>query len=357
MEKRVLLISNKVYHYRVPIYNYFYKEFAKNNIEFSLLTYEIQKENPNPIDFKYAVLKPSVKKYKAYIDEINPDAVIFFMHLKDWIMWPILLYLKLKNISIIKWGHGVNLKDPNNKSKNSLFDVIYRLCSAIILYSPAQKKFINGKYQDKIFIASNTLNFNSFPKIEKPKAEIKKEFGITYDTIVLFVGRITKDKKLDVLIDIFRDFPVADAGLVIVGPDMNEKQLSIVNKSKNITYLGPIYDELKINHIFKMADIFCIPGKNGLGLNQAMYWGLPIVTMEGMHAPEIIYLKDGFNGYITPKNSASSLKEKLELLAKDKNQRAELSKNAYETMLKEGDISNMFSGFMHAVNYVWKNNN
>lgn len=356
MEKRILLISNNVYHYRIPVYNYFYKEFAKNNIEFSLLTYDIQKENPNPIDFKYAVIKPSVKRYKAHIDKVNPDVVIFFMHLKDWIMWPLLPYLKRKNVAIIKWGHGVNLQDPSNPIKNFLFQRIYKACSAIILYSPEQKKYIDEQFHHKIFIAYNTINLNSFPKIEKSKQEIKKELGIPFETVILFVGRIRKYKKLDILLDIFQNFSVSNAGLVIAGPGMNEEQLNIVNASDKIIYLGPIYDEYKINSVFKMADIFCIPGTNGLGLNQAMYWGLPVITMEGKHAPEIIYLKDGFNGYITPNDSILFLKEKLELVAKDKELMAELSSNAKETMQKEGNISNMFAGFMKTINYVLNKN-
>ncbi len=355
MKKRVLLISNKVYHYRVPIYNYFYKEFNKNDIDFSLLTYELQKDNPNPIDFTYSVIKPSFKRYTTHINTVKPDAVIFFMHLKDWIMWPLLVYLKWKNIPIIKWGHGINLKEPDNKMKNSLYALIYRFCSAIILYSPMQKKFLK-KHQDKIFIANNTLNFEAFPKIDKTKSEIKKELNVSYETVILFVGRITADKQLDVLIEIFKTFAVPDAGLVIVGPDMTEKQLTIVSSSSNMTYLGPVYDEKKINYIFKMSDIFCIPGKNGLGLNQAMYWGLPVVTMEGVHAPEIVYLKNGFNGFLTEKKT-TALQQKLEWLAQNKDNRLELSKNAHETMLNEGNIRNMFSGFLQAVHYVWKNNN
>ena len=42
-----------------------------------------------------------------------------------------------------------------------------------------------------------------------------------------------------------------------------------------------------------MADIFSIPGKVGLGVTQAFYWGLPIVTERVLHSPEIIYVKDG----------------------------------------------------------------
>ena len=354
MKTKILLISNKVYHYRIPVYNYFYSEFQKNNIDFSLLTYEIQKENSHQINFEYKEIPVSYSHYKNYIEEINPDVVIFFMHLKDWVMWPLLFFLKSKHIPVIKWGHGVNLQDPDNFFKRKLFNIIYTICSSLILYSPEQKKFIHNKFHHKIFIAYNTINMQSFPMISESKEEIKNQLGIPYNKVVLFVGRVRKFKKLDILLDIFQDFSVADTGLVIAGPGLNEEQQQKVNASEKIMYLGPVYDEYKINSVFKMADIFCIPGTNGLGLNQAMYWGLPVVTMEGKHAPEIIYLKNGINGFITSENDVDALQKKLQMLAGNKKLIASLSKQAELTMQKEGNISNMFDGFMKAINFVLK---
>ena len=57
-----------------------------------------------------------------------------------------------------------------------------------------------------------------------------------------------------------------------------------------------------------MADVFAIPGHVGLGLNQAFYFGLPVVTEEGKHPPEIAYLKPGRNGFMVPENDLAALR-------------------------------------------------
>ena len=67
----------------------------------------------------------------------------------------------------------------------------------------------------------------------------------------------------------------------------------------NTRYLGEVHDpeNRQISRIFKMADVCSIPGHVGLGLNQAFFWGLPMVTERGNQPPEIEYLRDGENGF------------------------------------------------------------
>ena len=53
------------------------------------------------------------------------------------------------------------IKDPDNKVKNLIFHLIHDISSAIILYSPAQKKYIPHRDLKKTFIAYNTLSFSN----------------------------------------------------------------------------------------------------------------------------------------------------------------------------------------------------
>jgi glycosyltransferase involved in cell wall biosynthesis len=120
----------------------------------------------------------------------------------------------------------------------------------------------------------------------------------------------------------------------------------------NISYLGAIYDDFEINKIFKASDVFCIPGTNGLGLNQAMFWGLPCATLDVLHSPEIIYLENEKNGFIV--KSQEELGYKLLSLLNNKKMYSEFSKHAKDTITKKADITVMFEGFMNAINIVSK---
>jgi glycosyltransferase involved in cell wall biosynthesis len=351
--KKVLLISNKVMHYRVSVYNYFHQRFKKDNWEFIVRGVELQKENPHVIQFDFEEIPFKFGLYKKEIERIKPDVVILFLHLKDAITFPIVHWLKWKGIPIVNWTKGVNLDDPDNKLRYLLFNYIHSLCDRLILYSQHELKYIMKRNRHKVSYANNTVNFSDFPDIVESKEQIKKQFGIVFDKVVLSVGRMDTGhgrKKIDHLIQIFNDITVKGAGLVIVGSGISTELKEQMNK-KNTVYLGEIYDphNIQISKIFKMADLFSIPGHVGLGLNQAFYWGLPVVTEEGLQPPEIHYLVNGRNGFIVPDNDLTELKNKILYLLENDAIRNEFSVCAKNDIRQNASIENMFMGFKKSV--------
>jgi glycosyltransferase involved in cell wall biosynthesis len=176
---------------------------------------------------------------------------------------------------------------------------------------------------------------------------LKREFGIPFKKVVLFVGRMRRVKKVEHLISVFNEIKDPNVGCVIVGDSMDYDLPSLI-KNPNIRYLGEIYDpkNIQVSKLFALSDLFCIPGDVGLGLNEAFYWGLPVVTEDGLQPPEIHYLKSGRNGFIVPENDVKALREKVEQLLNDDALRAEFSKAAKEDIHREASIERMFSGFM-----------
>jgi glycosyltransferase involved in cell wall biosynthesis len=348
--KKVLLISNKVFHYRVSNYNYFARRFREYGWEFVVRANELQKQNPFPLGFDFKEMSFSFVPYKHEIEAIRPHVVIMFLHLKNTIIWPLMHWLKFKRIPVVYWNKGLNLEVRNPGLRNYFFYYIHSLSDAIILYSKHEIGDIRAKNRHKIFVANNTINFESFPAIYQSKEEIKKELGIPFEKVVLFVGGMRPVKKVDHLIQVFNNLTERGAGCVIVGDTMTYDLPGMI-KRDNILYLGEMHDpqNLKISKLFKMADLFCIPGDVGLGLNQAFYWGLPVVTEAGLQPPEIHYLKDGRNGFIVPENDINELKNKLLLLLRDDRLRGEFSRIAREDIMKEASIENMFRGFLDCV--------
>lgn len=344
--KKILLISNFVFHYRIKIYNYFSEEFRKLGYEFHVLSNEYQK-----IDYDIKFIKHEkrfgIKNYIDEINNINPDLVINFLHLKDKLIFPLTYYCKLKRIPMIYWNHGINLKDPNNQIKNSIFHLVHNISNAIILYTPNELKYIKNKNHNKTFIAYNTLNFEDIEKDNVLKAgKVKEKYGIKESKIILYISRVLEYKKLDILLDNFTG--ENDIGVVIVGDGINENQMEKVDENDNFYYLGPKYGK-DVWEIFNMGDIYSTPGHIGLGLNEAFYWGKPVVVLKGNHAPEIYYLEDGVNGYIT--KNENDLKEKILNLLHDKKQYETFAVNCKQTYAKKCDISNMFNGFVEAIDY------
>lgn len=338
-------------HYRVSNYNYFARRFKEFGWEFIVRSNELQKNNPHPLKFDFKEIPFEFFKYKKEIEQINPDAVILFMLLKDFITWLLIHWLKIKRIPVVYWNKGINLEVHNPYIRNQFFYYIHNICDGIILYSKKEMEHIKKKNRHKVSIANNTINFEDYPEIKNSKEQIKQEFGIPFDKVVLFVGRMRKLKKVDHIIEIFHSINIKGIGLVIVGDDMNENISEIINK-ENTMYLGEIYDpqHLKISKLFKMADLFCIPGDVGLGLNQAFYWGLPVVTEDSpFQPPEIHYLNNGRNGYLVPNNDLGALKDKILYLLENDALREEFSRNAISDIFKNASIENMFLGFKNCI--------
>lgn len=348
--KKILLISNKVFHYRVSNYNYFARRFREEGWEFVVRANELQKNNPHPLEFDFREMPFSFPAYLREIERLQPDVVILFLHLKNLIIWPLLHWLKLNGIRVVYWNKGINLEVRNPRLRNLPFYYIHSLCDGIILYSQQEIKDIKPKNRHKVWVANNTINFTDFPEIRETSAEIKSELGIPFEKVVLFVGRMRPVKKVEHLIEVFNQLDEPGCGCVIVGDQMDYDFKALIRRD-NIHYLGEIFDpkNIQISRLFKMADLFVIPGDVGLGMNQAFYWGLPVVTEDGLQPPEIHYLKNGRNGFIVPENDIAALREKTLLLLKDDALRAGFSRNAREDILREASIETMFQSFLRCI--------
>jgi len=347
--KKVLLISNKVMHYRVSIYNYLNSQFHKEGWELIVRSNALQKENPHPVNFDFKEVAFHFSAYKEEIERINPDAVILFVHLRDLMVWPLVHWLKIKKIPVVFWMKAKNYDNPDSLTSSLLYHYMHTICDGLILYSKHEMPHIHKRHRSKTFVASNTLNFSDYPDISETREGIKLELGIPFKKVVLSVGRMGADggrKKIDHLIEIFKKPRVDGVGLVIVGSGVSPELLETMNKATTV-YLGEVYDStnVTISKIFKMADVFCIPGHVGLGLNQAFYWGLPVVTEEGGQPPEIHYLISGRNGFLVPNNDVEELERKIMYLLTDEAARKAFSENAREDILREASMEQMFKGF------------
>ncbi len=349
---KLILISNYVYHYRINNYNYFAKKFREHGFIFQVVSTGHQEINFN-IDFQLDVLPTKFLNYKKYIDKELPVVVIFFMHLKDKIIFPLMHYCKWKGIATIYWNFGINTFSPNAHLKNRLYFHLHNVADGILLYSPNELKHIKYKNKQKTFIAYNTLNLTELDRSSFDDYNVlQNEYGVKEKFVVLFVGRITGAKNLDALLKCFRNDK--EIAVVIVGKGIKPHQHKIINKHRNFYYLGVIYDKYEISKIFNSCDFFCIPGNLGLAINEAFFWGKPVITLKGYNSPEIYYLRHGENGFIV--DQEKEIEKKIRNILTDKLLYNKLSANAQKMADTDMHIDHMFHGFLEAVKFVIQKN-
>lgn len=348
--KRVLLISNEVLHYRQKVYNYFFDEFQKDGYEFHVFSDSFQ-EVGIPNKFVRHDGKLVLTDVMKSISKINPDVVILFLHLKNIVMIPTIFYCKSKGIPVIYWNHGINITDPDNRVKNAAFKFIHNQCDALITYSPDMKRYFSRQNQKKLFIGYNTINLSDIDKTTLPtKKETRKKYGIKENKVLLMVARLTPGKKADVLVRLFGG--EHDVAVVLVGPGMYEALSNEIDKHDNVYYLGEKYGD-EINAIYKMGDVFTVPGAIGLALNEAMFWGLPTVLNDVIHGPEIYYMKDSKTGYIAEDEQEYKMRI-LQILGSEESLK-KISQNCLDVYEKEVSIDRMYQGFWDAIHYCEMN--
>lgn len=355
--KTVLLICNKIPHYRVSVYNYLRRRFLETGWDLKVASNGVADGNTLDIKFDFRRIDFRFSEYRRLIGDNKPDVVILHLHLKLGSFWSLIHWLKMQRIPIVSWTKGANLDKLESQIRYYLFNYSHFLSDALILYSSNQSGCIAARSRHKIFTANNTVNFEDYPDVPESKVQIRAEFGIPFEKVVLFAGTMGVNgerKKVNHLIRIFAQMDRPDVGLLLVGEGLTSEQQKMINP-KNTRYLGPVHDagNLKISKLFKQADLFSVPGHLGLAINQAFYWGLPVVTENGDQPPEIQYLKSGRNGFLVAKDNLDELKEKLLYLLDNDAVRNRFSRNARSDILRDASIEGMFSGFRNAVEFAY----
>lgn len=194
------------------------------------------------------------------------------------------------------------------------------------------------------------IDINRFDntKYTDARANLLKEIGATEeDVIVLYVGRMTRDKGVEELIDSFQqaNLEYPHLRLVLVGPYeaevdiINHESIKKISLDKNIHQLG-----FKSNpeYYFSGADMFCLPSyREGFGTVVLEAAACNLLTI-GTRIPGLVdSVVDNVTGLLVEKKNVTQLKDAIVRLAKDKNLRTQFSHNARERARKEFDSNLM----------------
>ena len=156
---------------------------------------------------------------------------------------------------------------------------------AIIVYSSYGAEYFKriGVPEDKTFVAVNVIDTDKKKALiaELDSAEIYKKSHEASDFNLVFVGAITREKRLDVLLRAFSFFEkkAFRVRLEIVGDGDYFEECKALAKSlevENVVFTGRVVDGVS-NH-FLAADLFVLPGLGGLAVSEALVHGLPVIA-------------------------------------------------------------------------------
>lgn len=162
--------------------------------------------------------------------------------------------------------------------------------------------------------------------------------------VVLGLGRITKVKGFDLLLDAWRQIGHTDWELHIVGNGRMKKKLMEKVKKQNINGVCFFPATSDVASVYRKASIFVLSSRSeGFGnvLVEAMSVGLPVVSFDCGAGPRDIIIP-GVNGIFVPPGDTVSMAKELDSLMAD-TQRLQKMGNAARESVKRFDTKTIIA--------------
>lgn len=150
------------------------------------------------------------------------------------------------------------------------------------------------------------------PTVEEKQA-LRRELEMPERRIVLYVGRFTRAKGMDALLEAATALD-PDTGVYFVGGEPEQAHLRFCENQNlsNVHFVGFKRKE-KLADYYKAADLFVLPTQSdvwGLVINEAMACGLPVITTDRCVAG-LELVEEGLTGALVPVDDRDALVDAL----------------------------------------------
>ncbi|HTY13208.1 MAG TPA: glycosyltransferase, partial [Candidatus Omnitrophota bacterium] len=206
-----------------------------------------------------------------------------------------------------------------------------RRCDLIIAPSEMSRRVLRAwKIKNRIEVIPTGVDIAAVEGFSaRARKSLREKHGIPADaTVLLYVGRLAKEKNISFLLKAFRYLKEKDLYLVLVGggPLMDEVRRTA---SDNMIITGEVgYPEV-LSYYF-IGDIFVFASlteTQGLVLAEAKAAGLP--TVASFAGGLVDTVRSGIDGYLTPRN-ISDFNSHIKRLIDDRALRGKMGKAAGE---------------------------
>lgn len=284
---------------------------------------------PGHLIWQRGGLRAIAKHYDAYI--ITGDY-------RDLSAWMVLVSGKILRRKIYLWSHGWYGREGG--VKRWIKKRFSHLSSGEFVYGDHAKAVMlsNGYQQNRVVVVHNSLNYpvQLKEREELNSSRIYTEHFKNDNKTILFIGRLTEIKRLDMLVDAIGILAQRHEyyNLVFVGDGIIRAELEALVNSNNLTdvwFVGPVYDEHKKAELIYNADLCVSPGNVGLTAIDSMMFGTPVATHNVFEdqMPEYETIKQGVTGFFFDKNK-QSIAEGISSWFASSNNRSEIRKACYE---------------------------
>lgn len=327
--KRVLFIFDRVAHYHKELFKSLERRLADKGFELHLLSGQSSANAVGRVGMKESVVEHEYKygfrEYKLgtyifrdqtgvleKINEIKPGIVVNMCHVGNFKHWQISQLKKKLGFKLVAWQCGYEYHP--GKLKGFLLDrFIPRYDYHLAYHSNARDYALShGARADQVTVMHNTINeekIATLPKGEARALVVDRHPEIGDRKIILFVGAVLAEKRIEVILRALDNMRRKDTVLVLVG---DGEHLPVIRQlcagRDDVVITGSIVEG--VGPYFDAAEMYVLPGTGGLGINEAMAHRLPIVSGFADGSADDLVV-DGENGYRLRENTPEELARKM----------------------------------------------
>ncbi|MDD3488180.1 MAG: glycosyltransferase family 4 protein [Candidatus Pacebacteria bacterium] len=338
MKKKVILLTNIITPYTIPLLNYISQRGNFNLKVLALAEKEKNREwklSKREIKFNYKIIPGfnfffyGKKKEKSIhinfgvilsLIKNNPDIVIISGY-DTLAYWQAFFYCKILRKKCILWN-GTTLFSTGNPQgfKGFLKKFIIRRADRFIAYGTKAKEYLEyfGAKPENIFISINTVDVSYFKdKVKEFKSlpEFLQEKQQSTKMTILYVGQLIKRKGAEEVLKALNVLNDSDINFIIVGsgPEKeNLKNFCTKNNLKNVIFEG-FRQQDELPKYYALADVFILPSLEevwGLVVNEALASGLYVLCSKYAGATYDLISKD--NGMIFDPNNIEEIAKNIQ---------------------------------------------
>ncbi len=294
---------------------------------------------------------PTVKRAAGYslkgISEVANDKEITTYILigepSCWNMWTLPYLIRHRNpeAKIFFWSHGWYGKE--SKLKANIKKLFFKAADGVLLYGNYARQLMieEGFDPNTLYTIHNCLDHDHQVQLRNNTLQsdiYKNHFGNNYP-VLIFIGRLTPVKKLDMIIDAVAslDKKKLHFNIVYVGDGSERQALELKAKelglTKRIWFYGACYDDKENAELIYNADLCVAPGNIGLTAMHSLVFGTPAITHDDFkwQMPEFEAIIPGKTGDFFKRNDVENLALKIEKwFEHKKNQRNDVRLACYK---------------------------
>ncbi len=247
--------------------------------------------------------------------------------------------------------------------KCGILPLLFKGVSAFLPIGSLNKAYYqyHGVPIDKMFLTpyavDNEFFSDRFRTLNGKREQLKTEMGMAVDLpVILFASKmIPRKRPMDLLRAYVKIQEKIDAALIFVGDGIERTVLEVYAKDHNLknVYFTGFKNQTELPCYFGIADLFVLPSIDepwGLIINEAMNFGLPIVTTEVVgSAPDLV--KNGRNGFTYPVGDIEELTNCLSKLLLQPGLRERMGEYSLD-IIAEWSFKKDVEGISAALEYV-----